>query len=203
MAPSRHPEPDPQPESEPVVGPPDDAPVGFRPLTRADFPLLASWFGAPHVEPWWQEPWGTDDLEARYGPGLDGTDPTEARIVTLGSQPIGLVIRYRIADNHDWRTTLEPTGAPLDAYGIDYLIGEPEHIDRGVGTRMIMSFITDCWDRYPDCPACVVGVHEHNRRSWRALERAGFTRVWSGALVSEDPGDAGPQVVYVLRRPSD
>lgn len=115
MAPSRHPEPDPQPESEPVVGPPDDAPVGFRPLTRDDFPLLASWFGAPHVEPWWQEPWGLDDLEARYGPGLDGTDPTEARIVTLGSQPIGLVIRYRIADNDDWRTTLEPTGAPLDA----------------------------------------------------------------------------------------
>ena len=64
---------------------------------------------------------------------------------------------------------------------------------------MITSFVAESWDRYPGCPACVVAVHEDNRRSWRALERAGFTRVWSGALVSEDPSDAGPQVVYVLR----
>jgi aminoglycoside 6'-N-acetyltransferase len=67
---------------------------------------------------------------------------------------------------------------------------------------MIGSFVAESWNRYPQCPACVVGVHEYNRRSWRALERARFTRVWSGALVSEDPSDSGPQVLYVLQRPS-
>ncbi len=197
MAPSRAHDPD------PVTGLPDDAPFDFRPLSRADFPLLAQWFGAAHVEPWWQEPWGLDDLEDRYGPGVDGTDPTEARIVTFGGRPIGLVIRYRIADNDDWRTTLAPTGALLDGFGIDYLTGDPDCIGKGVGTRMMTSFIANGWASYPDCPACVVGVHEHSRRSWRALERAGFARVWSGALVSEDPSDAGPQVVYVVHRPSD
>ena len=185
-----------------TISPDDGASIAFQPLTRSDFPLLATWFAAPHVEPWWQEPWGPDDLETRYGPGVDGTDPTEACIVTLGGRPIGLVVRYRIADNDDWRATLAPTGAPLDAFGIDYLIGDPERIGRGVGTRVIASFVADSWVRYARCPTCVVAVHEHNRRSWRALERAGFTRTWSGALVSEDPSDAGPQVVYVLHRPT-
>ena len=67
---------------------------------------------------------------------------------------------------------------------------------------MITSFVAESWDRYPYSPACVVGVPQHNRRSWRTLERVGFTRVWSGELVSEDPSDAGPQVLYVLGRPS-
>jgi aminoglycoside 6'-N-acetyltransferase len=181
-------------------GPGDDRSIGFRSLARDDFPLLTTWFAAGDVEPWWQEPWGADDIEDRYGPIIDGTDPTEALIVMLDGHPIGLVIRYRIADNGDWLGTLAPTGAPLDGFGIDYLIGDALHTGRGVGTRMIASFVTESWDRYPQCPTCVVGVHEHNRPSWRALERVGFTRVWSGALVSEDPSDAGPQVVYVLMR---
>jgi aminoglycoside 6'-N-acetyltransferase len=194
-APSWHPDPDPDPDPDPVTGLPDDAPVDLRPLTRADFPLLAAWFGAPHVEPWWQEPWGLDDLEDRYGPAIDGTDPTEAPIVTLDGRPIGLVIRYRIADNGDWRITLAATGAPLDGFGIDYLIGDPDLIGQGVGTRLITTFVTDSLGPYPEGPACVVGVHGHNRRSGRALERAGFSRVWTGALVSGDLSDAGPQVI--------
>ena len=67
---------------------------------------------------------------------------------------------------------------------------------------MPTALVADSWDRYPDCTACVVGVHQGNRRSWRALERVGFTRIWSGALASDDPSDAGPQAVYVLGRPS-
>ena len=176
--------------------------LAFRPLTRDDFPILAIWLAAPHVEPWWQESWGLDDIEARYGPSIDRDDLTEARIITLDGHPIGLIIRYRIADTPNWLDTLAPTGAPLDGFGIDYLIGDPERVGRGVGTRMITSFVAESWDRYPRCPACVVAVHEDNRRSWRALERVGFTRVWSGSLVSEDPSDAGPQVLYVLMRPT-
>ena len=182
--------------------PDGDGLLSFRPLTRDDFPNLAIWFAAPHVEPWWQEPWGRDELEARYGPSIDRTDPTEAHIVTLGGHPIGLVIRYLITDDGEWLATLAPTGVPLDGFGIDYLIGDPERVGRGIGTRTVTSFVADSWDRYPYSPACVVGVHAHNRRSWRTLERVGFERVWSGELVSEDPSDAGPQVLYVLRRPT-
>lgn len=122
--------------------------------------------------------------------------------MTLAGAPVGLVLRYRLADEEAWRTTLEPTGAPLDAFGIDYLIGSPDRTGQGLGTRMLAAFVADSWSRYLECPACVVGVHQDNRRSWRALERLGFHRIWSGALVSEDPSDAGPQVVSVLERPT-
>jgi len=124
------------------------------------------------------------------------------RIVTLDGRPIGLVQRHRIAEEKAWRTTLAPSGAPLDAFGIDYLIGEHDWLGRGLGSRMLTSFVADSWDRYPECPACVVGVHEGNHRSWRALERIGFTRIWSGALVSDDPSDAEPQAVCGLERPT-
>jgi aminoglycoside 6'-N-acetyltransferase len=184
-----------------TTSPDEGASIDFQPLTRPDFPLLATWFAAPHVAPWWQEPYGPDDLETRYGPAVDGTDPTEACIVTLGGRPLGLVIRYRIEDEPAWHATLAPTGAPLDGFGIDYLIGDPGRTGRGLGPRMIAAIVADSWVRYPRCPGCVVAVHEGNRRSWRALESAGFTRVWSGQLVSEDPSDAGPQVVYALGRP--
>ena len=177
-------------------------PIGFRPLGRSDFPLLSTWFAAPHVAPWWQEPSDPDGVEARYGPVVDGTDATEVHIVTLDGAPIGLVLRYRIAEEEAWRTTLAPTGAPLDAFGIDYLIGDSDRVGRGLGPRMLTALVAESWNRYPDCPACVVSVHQDNRRSWRALERVGFTRVWSGPLVSDDPSDAGPQAVYVLERPT-
>ncbi len=55
----------------------------------------------------------------------------------------------------------------------------------------------------PRCRALVVDVDPANRRSWRALERLGFERVWEGDLDAEDPADAGPAVVYVLARPTD
>ncbi|HWB36124.1 MAG TPA: hypothetical protein VHA75_08875 [Rugosimonospora sp.] len=41
-----------------------------------------------------------------------------------------------------------------------------------------------------------------NVASWRALERAGFSRLWAGQLDSDDPADAGPAYVYAVDRPA-
>ena len=90
---------------------------------------------------------------------------------------------------------------PPDAFGIDYLLGDPGRIGRGLGIRMIAAFVADSWDRYPESTACAVGVHRDNLRSVRALGRVGFVTAWEGELDSDDPGDDGPQVVLVLPRP--
>jgi aminoglycoside 6'-N-acetyltransferase len=172
----------------------------FRSLTRADYRLLVDWFVAPHVSPWWQESAELDDIETRYGPVMDRTDATEVFIVERDTIPIGLVQRYRLVDNSDWQGTLRSTGAPLNGFGIDYLIGVAHLVGKGLGTEIIAQFVTDSWRCYPECPACVVGVSQENRRSWRALERAGFLRVWSGLLASNDPSDSGPQYMYVKER---
>ena len=183
-------------------GPPPPGPVALRSLARTDFPLLGTWLAAPHVARWWSAPGDPASLEARYGPTVDGDDPTEVFVATVGGEPVGLVQRYRLADEPGWVVALGPAGVPPDAFGIDYLVGDPARTGRGLGTAMIEALVADSWRRYPECPTCVVAVHADNRRSWRALERSGFARAWAGRLDTDDPADGGPHVVYLRRRPA-
>lgn len=174
----------------------------FRPLTRDDFSLLSHWLSRPHVEPWWREPFDPASVEQRYGPSVDGTDPGEVFVVEQDGRPVGMVQRYRLDDEPEWRRVLEVTGTPENAAGIDYLIGEENLIGRGIGSEIIVQFVEKTWSRYPDVPAIVVDVQQDNRRSWRALEKVGFTRCWAGELDSDDPSDQGPAYAYILERPS-
>lgn len=177
------------------------AELGFRRLGRSDFPLLSAWLAAPHVERWWREDPSLDALEARYGGAVDGTEPAEHFVVERDGVEIGMVQRYLLEDEPAWRSSLAPTGCPLDAAGIDYLIGSESLIGRGLGAPLIAGFVEQTWQRYLDISAVVVNVAQDNRRSWRVLEKVGFHRAWSGELDSEDPSDAGLNYVYVLYRP--
>jgi aminoglycoside 6'-N-acetyltransferase len=172
----------------------------FRPLIRDDFSLLATWLGAPHVHRWWREDHDPATIEARYGPGVDGTDPGEVFVVERDGQPIGLIQRYRFDDNPAWQESLRVAGTPRDAVGIDYLIGEEGLLGGGLGPALIGQFLTETWIRYPDISAVVVNIDQANRRSWRAVEKVGFQRAWSGEIVSDDPSDSGTNHVYVLYR---
>lgn len=174
----------------------------FRPLKRDDFSLLSDWLSRPHVEPWWREPYEPAAVEERYGPPVDGTEATEVFVVELDGTPIGMVQRYRLDDEPEWQRVLEVTGTPANAAGIDYLIGDDKLIGRGLGPEIIVRFVEDTWIRYPDVPAIVVNVQQDNARSWRALEKAGFTRCWAGELDSDDPSDQGPGYAYILGRPT-
>lgn len=173
----------------------------FRPLARDDFSRLAIWLAAPHVHRWWREDPDPAAIESRYGPGVDGTDPGEAFVVERDGQPIGLIQRYRFDDNPAWRDSLRVAGTPSDAAGLDYLIGEESRLGQGLGPALLSQFLADTWVRYPDVSAVVVNVDPANRRSWRALEKVGFQRAWSGEIESDDPSDAGPNHIYVSFRP--
>lgn len=174
--------------------------IDFTPLRRSDFTVLSGWLAAPHVHTWWREDPDLHAIEARYGPSVDGTDPTTCFVVRCSEEPIGFIQRYRLADDPGWQRALDSTGAPLDGAGIDYLIGVPELTGRGLGPAIIEQFVAALWDAYPDVTAVVVDVDQRNRPSWRALEKTGFLRVWSGTLQSDDPSDDGPCHVYVRRR---
>jgi aminoglycoside 6'-N-acetyltransferase len=174
----------------------------FRPLTRIDFDLLAEWLSAPHVRTWWREESDPQSIEANYGPIVDGTDRGEVFIIERDGQPFGFIQRYLLDDNLAWQTTLLVTGTPSNAAGIDYFIGVEQLIGGGLGPEMIDRFIANTWTRYPDIEAVVVTVLDDNRRSWRALEKVGFTRTWSGTLDSDDASDDGTSHAYVLHRPT-
>ena len=181
--------------------------VALRPMTRDDFPALAGWLRAPHVEAWF--PWehgktpAIEAVAAEYGPSIDGTDPTELFVIEVEGRPVGFIQRYRISANPEWLVALRPAIDASAAFGIDYAIGELDATARRVGSTAIRQIVADIFERYPDADAVLVAMQQANRPSWRALERAGFERLWAGQLDSTDPSDAGPSYVYSRRRDAD
>lgn len=160
--------------------------------------MLANWLAEPHVRRWWQH--DPAAVESDFGPAIDGSDPTRYFVVLEGTRPVGLIQSYRIGDHPEWMSALRVVKADPDTVGIDYLIGEVDSIGRGLGTAMIRRFVDQVWRDYPFALAVVVAVQQDNPRSWRALEKAGFRRMWSGELESDDPSDSGPNHLYELKR---
>jgi aminoglycoside 6'-N-acetyltransferase len=130
---------------------------------------------------------------------VDGTDPTEAFIVELDGRAIGFVQRYLLDDYPDWRTAVGVERAA----GIDYLIGVAELTGVGLGPVIVDAFTTSTFERYGEIDHVAVAVQQANRRSWRALEKAGYDQVFAGEIESDDRSDAGPSYTYVRsRRPA-
>lgn len=173
--------------------------ITFRRLHRDNFDLLAGWLAEPHVSRWWGPTRSPDQLEAEYGPGIDGSDPTEVFIVLVAERPVGMIQRYMNRDDPSWDAQVGITGAA----GIDYYIGDPAFIGRGIGTVMITAFARTVFAAYPEATCITVGVLRDNRPSWRALEKAGFRRERELDLESTDPWDRGPGFLYILARPEE
>lgn len=171
--------------------------LSFRRLRREDFALLSHWFRAPHVEAWWREADDLASIEERYGPSVDGVDSTELFIAELDEHPIGFLQWYRMVDNPSWLKAIEVAGVSADAAGMDYLIGDVTLVGKGLGPRMIRQFLDEVLPRYPEVASIALSVGQGNQRSWRAIEKLGFHRVWEGNIVSDDPSDEGPSFIYV------
>ena len=76
-----------------------------------------------------------------------------------------------------------------------------EGLGVGLGPVIVDSFTVSTFERYGDIDQVAVAVQQANRRSWRALEKAGYDRVYAGTIDSDDPSDAGPSYTYLRRRP--
>lgn len=170
--------------------------VGFRPLARSDFSAVARWLEQEHVHRWWPDARDAAAIEAHYGPSVEGSSPTLVFVVEIDGASVGLMQCYRLADYPDWQRAVGGN----DAAGIDYLIGEPSLIGRGIGSATISAFVSVVFTIYPDIHRIVAAPQQANIPSWRALERAGFSRVFAGPIDSDDPSDAGPAYVYVRDR---
>ncbi len=179
--------------------------IEFRPLERRDLDTLAVWLAEPGTARFWAEDADPAAVAARYGPTIDGDDPTEVFVASVDGVDVGIVQRYRTNDHPDWRATLDaavPELLDVPTAGIDGLIGPPELRHQGLGPAAITRFCAALFEDLSDVVRIVVTVQQANRPSWRALERAGFRRVWAGQLVSDDPADAGPAYLLVLDRPA-
>jgi aminoglycoside 6'-N-acetyltransferase len=171
--------------------------ITFRPVEDGDLPQIAQWLALDFVQTWWREPADLASVEAKYGPRVGGEADAEVFIIHLDGRAVGMIQRYRLGDHPEWEAALDLT----DGAGIDYFLGDPDLAGRSIGSSAISRFVPEVFAAYPEVDLVVAVPQQANVASWRALEKAGFTRHWSGMLDSDDPSDEGPAHVYVVRRP--
>ncbi len=176
----------------------------WRRLSTADFPLLCDWLAQPHVHRWWHHEFTREAVERDFGPTARGAEPGEDLLVLADGEPFGLIQRCRLADFGDYLGELaELVEVPPEAASLDYFVGDPEHIGRGLGPAMIRAMIAQTWRDYPLAGCIIVPVAAANRPSWRALEKAGMRRVAEGPMTPDSPVDDRHHYIYVIDRPAD
>lgn len=164
--------------------------IAFRPLDTDDFPTLVEWFAEPAVAQWWNQTAKLSAIESKYGPRVAGRERTSMWIAEIDDQVGGLLQCYLHAHYplHD-----ASIGIPA-AVGIDYLLGGA-HRGQGLGAGVLSAFAAHAFDQHPSAATCVATPAQANTASWRALERAGFTR--HGEC---QPPDEPMAFIYALHR---
>jgi len=185
-------------------------PIIFRRVTTDDFDLLSTWLSHPHVSRWWNHEFTAEAVERDFGPSARGEEPNQDLLALLSDdrptgsagRPIGLLQRCFW---HDYPEYVEEIAhimtIPANAVTIDYLIGEPDDTGRGLGPAMIGAAVADTWRNLDRATSIIVPVAAGNRASWRALEKAGFSRIAEGDLPPDNPIDPPLHVIYRIDRP--
>ncbi len=173
----------------------------FGRVTRSHFDLLSLWLAEPHVARWWNHDPSPEAVAMDFGPIADGLEPAEDFIAFHAGQPIGFIQFARFADYPDDREEIEDVYPVGDgAATIDYFIGDPRRIGRGLGSVMISAFVEFVWDRHPTVTHLVVPVNSGNVASCGALRKAGFRLVARGELQPDNPAHSWSHDVFRLDR---
>lgn len=174
-----------------------DVTMSFRAMTLDDLPNVVRWRHEPHVARWWHQHGGVANVVAakqRYGPRIRGDDPTRMWVISIDGRDVGYSQAYRVSD---YREYADATGDP-DAIAFDYLIGQPELVGKGLGTRVIWEFVRDVLaPHYPQAPRFLASPDCRNAASLRVLGKCGFTRGAEIVLPPDDDGD-GESVTEVV-----
>ena len=180
----------------------DEGALTWRPLTAADFPLLAEWLREPQILRWWNHEHTAEAVERDFGASVRGEEPGEDLVVSLDGHPVGLLQRAVIDDYPEDVAEFKPVVAvPTGAVELDYLIADAALRGRGLGSRMLAAAVQSTWSDYPAAPAVLVAVVATNTASWRALEKAGFQRIAEGPMSPDNPLDDPLHYVYCVERP--
>ena len=110
-------------------------------------------------------------IEAKYGPRVDGVEPTHVFVIEWTAKPIGWIQWYLWLDypEHARQLGAEPTSA-----GIDLAIGDLAMTGLGLGPVAIREFLRLIVFADPKITAVITDPEERNLRSLRTFQKAGF-----------------------------
>lgn len=145
--------------------PPEQAAIyDFRPVTKADLPMIARWLAEPHVAEWWDDP-QTEIAAIREH--IDSVS-VEPLIVELDGRPIAYLQAYdpHLEEGHPY------ADQPFATLGIDLSIGVPDLVGIGHGSAIVRQFAAELFEE--GAPRVIIDPHPKNGRAIRAYEKAGF-----------------------------
>jgi aminoglycoside 6'-N-acetyltransferase len=147
----------------------------FISLAFDHFPLLLKWLETPHVKIWWdsQLEWTPELIQKKYEPYLNGSNLMDAYVFSVENNPIGYIQYYNKHDfprEHDYAMEL-----PESCAAIDWYIGEPEFIGRGIGPKALELFLDK--HVFPNFDTVFVDPDTANTSAIRAYEKIGFTTI--------------------------
>jgi aminoglycoside 6'-N-acetyltransferase len=166
-------------------------------MTEADLLAVEAWLRLPHVARWWTPDTTAEAEIAKYRQRVrpDTKSATHMLMVTLDGTPVGWCQWYRWAD---YPADAEAIDAHDGEIGIDYAIGDPAQIGRGVGTTLIATLTTEIRRRHPSA-GILTDPDAANAASRRVLEKNSFHLV-AVRPVATEPSDA-PMAIYRLSSP--
>jgi RimJ/RimL family protein N-acetyltransferase/8-oxo-dGTP pyrophosphatase MutT (NUDIX family) len=170
----------------------------FRPMTYDDLPPVVDWQRAPHANRWFHgERFNVAAATAKYGPRIEGVAPTRMWVVQVDGRDAGYVQDYRVRDHDEYAVKTQD----LDAVAFDYLIGDPALVNKGIGTRMIWTYLRDVLRRdYPEAVRFIASPDHRNAPSLRVLDKCGFSQgLWIDGPESPD-APASTEIVCTLDR---
>lgn len=154
---------------------------------------MLRWLSVPHVAEWWNPEHvalNLESVQADFPSETKPDDPTTNCIIELKSQPIGFV------QFHPWDAyadEMREMGFELPAgyWGLDIFIGEIDHIDRGLGTRVV-SLMRRYLIEDRGAAGVALVVARDNVRAQRAYEKAGLVRTREVLDVDTRDGERIP-----------
>ncbi len=137
---------------------------------------------APHVAAWWHESLDLASVNLKYGPRVDGVEPTRVFVIEYTGRPIGCIQWYLWSDYPEHARQLR---AELASAGIDLAIGERAMTGLGLGPVAILEFLRQIVFADTRVSTVITDPEESNLRSLRAFKKAGFTLANTVQLAGE------------------
>ncbi len=142
-----------------------------------EYERMARWRNEPHVREWWdpdKPDLSVEDAAAEYAPITRGGSPDTACVIELNRVPVGFVQFYPWSD---YAEEIIATGMALEdgAWGLDIFIGEPQMINKGIGTLAVDLVFRHLIEN-EGAASVAFPVWKDNLRALRAYEKAGFRK---------------------------